>query len=294
MTDEKGEPAFRIWRTADDELLRMEYVDGVQFWFNRGGTKIWCVWPENLTLADAAVYLVGPILGVLLRLRGMTCLHASAVAFGDCAAVFAGPEGAGKSTTAAALGQRGHAIVSDDIVAIEERGSRFIAFPAHPHLGLWPDSVAMLYGQQKKLPEFATTWDKGRLLLAENEMKFQEHTLPLGAIFLLGERSADPAAPFLEPVPSREGLMELVANSYGTSLLTPEMRAREFECLGRLADKVRVKRLRASQDGGRLDALCALIEESCERRGSRATLQKRPDEGSPKTCSVKNTGNEKA
>jgi hypothetical protein len=265
--DERGQPAFRIWRAADGELLRMEYVDGVQFWLDRGGAKIWCTWPENLSIADASVYLLGPVLGLLLRLRGVTCLHASAVAFGTRAVAFAGPAGAGKSTTAAALGRRGHAIISDDILAVRECAGEFLAFPAHPYLGLWPDSVAMLYGTGKKIPEFAPTWEKGRMGLAENKLAFQERSLPLGAIFLLGERADDPVAPWIEEVSSRESLMGLLSNSYGTNLLEKEMRAREFELLGRMVTMVPTWRLRPSTDRHKVEALCALIEKRCGNHG---------------------------
>jgi hypothetical protein len=261
--DERGEPGFRIWRTASNKLLRMRYMDGVQFWFDQKGANVWCTWPDPLTEADAAVYLLGPILGLLLRLRGVTCLHASAAAFGEHAVAFAGPEGAGKSTTAAALGRRGHAVLSDDIVAVEERQGEFYVLPAHPYICLWPESVEMLYQGRKTIPGFSATWDKGRLSLAEHNLQFQERALPLGAVCLLGERSTDAQAPYIETARSRESLMGLIANSYGANLLEKEMRSREFELLGRLVAHVPVWRLRPNADGSKIEELCALIEQRC-------------------------------
>ena len=269
-TDELGRPGFQIWQIGNGKFLRMDYVDGVQFWLDRRGTSVGCVWPENLTIADAAVYLLGPVLGFLLRLRGVTCLHASAVAFGDRAIVFAGPSGAGKSTTAAALARRGHPIISDDIVAVEEHEGRFLVFPAHPYLGLWPESVEMLYGGQAKIPGFASNWDKRRLSLSDHNLQFQERALPLGAVFFLEERTSDPAAPYLENAPARDGLMKLLANSYGTNLLEKDMRAREFQMLGDLMALVPAWRLRPHADRQKLAALCDLIER---RYGSLGALR---------------------
>jgi hypothetical protein len=259
-TDEHGQPGFRAWRIAGGDFLRMDYSDGVQFWIDRACTNIWCTFPERLTIADAAVYLLGPVLGLLLRLRGVVCLHASAVGLGGRAVAFVGPPGAGKSTTAAALGQRGHAIISDDIVAVDERRGGFFAFPAHPYLGLWPESVAMLFGAETKVPEFASTWDKGRFSLSEHDLQFQKESLPFGAIYLLGERTPDPRAPYIEEISQRDGLMALVGNSFGSNLLERDMRGREFELLGRLAAQVPVRQVFASADSSRIDALCDLIE----------------------------------
>ncbi len=50
----------------------------------------------------------GPGHGLLLHLRGMLVLHASAIGVGDQAVVFMGDKGAGKSTTAAAMIAAGH------------------------------------------------------------------------------------------------------------------------------------------------------------------------------------------
>ena len=89
----------------------------------------------------------GPFWGLLLRFRGVTCLHASAVAIGGSVIAFVGAEGAGKSTTAAAFARAGYAAVSDDVVALVERKGDFFVSPSYPHLCLWPESVEMLYGR---------------------------------------------------------------------------------------------------------------------------------------------------
>ena len=89
---------------AGGRYFRFRYGDGTEFVIDRPGSRVWATWPEPWTVEDAATYLLGPILGFVLRLRGVVCLHASAVAVGDRAVVLLGPSGAGKSTTAAAFG----------------------------------------------------------------------------------------------------------------------------------------------------------------------------------------------
>ncbi len=261
-TDEAGRPALRIWKIGGGDLLRLGYYDGTQFWMNRTGTELWAQWPNNLTIEDAATYLLGPVLGLLLRLRGVTCLHASAVALAGRAVAFVGSEGAGKSTTAALLARKGFAIISDDVVALVERDGSFYVHPAYPYLCLWPDSVAMVYGPDKKLPSFSPHWDKRLLSLAGNDLRFEARILPLGAIFVLGERRSVPDAPFLEQLTPREGLLALVANSYATNLLEKEMRAREFKFFGRMFGSVPIRRLRPPQDPNRIGELCDAILQS--------------------------------
>jgi hypothetical protein len=235
----------------------------VQFWLDRAGQNVWSVWPDTTSVENAATYLVGPVLGLLLRLRGVVCLHASAVAIGDRAVAFVGSEGAGKSTTAAALAQRGHAVISDDVAALVEQEGRFSVLPAYPHLSLWPDSVEMLYGPDKTLPSLSPDWGKHLLSLTANHLKFEHRSLPLGAIFVLGERGADPQVPSLDSMRHQEGLLSLVANSFATNLLDPDMRAREFSLLGRVLSAVRIWQFRPQRDAAMINQLCATIENVC-------------------------------
>src|SRR5258708_4473008 len=107
-----GEPSLRVLRVDGGSFVRLAYADGTQFWLDRKRENVWATWPAQLTLENAASYLLGPVLGVLLRLRGVTCLHASAVSFGDRCVAFVGAAGSGKSTMAAALARRGYGAMS--------------------------------------------------------------------------------------------------------------------------------------------------------------------------------------
>jgi len=259
--DSSGEPALRIWRVADGVCLYLAYCDGMEFWLDRKGTSVWAKWPATSSLEDAATFLLGPVLGLLLRLRGVTCLHASAVAFDDRAVAFVGDEGAGKSTTAAAFARLGYPVISDDVVAIVEREGAFHVLPAYPYLSLWPDSVQMLYGPDKTLPTFSANWDKRLLSLSEDRLRFEEKSLSLGAIFILGERISESAAPFLETPTAQECLVALVANSYATGMLDKDMRAQEFALFGRLLASVPVRRVRPHADSTEIDRLSEVIRD---------------------------------
>jgi hypothetical protein len=265
--DESGDPFLRVWRTGSDAPLRLSYSNGMQFWLDQDGSNVWISWPDSCSFEDVATYLLGPVLGVLLRLRGRVCLHASAIALEGHSVAFVGPPGAGKSTTAAILAQRGWSVVSDDVAALTEERGMFCILPAYPYLCLWPDSVAMLYGSGERLPHFIPQWEKRRLAagkLGKEKIKFEQRALPLAAIYLLDQRTSN-SDPNVDLVSKRTALITLVANSYATRILNREMRAEEFAVLGRLMASVGIRSLKVPQDGIGFQSLHDLIRADIQR-----------------------------
>ncbi len=261
--NEAGEPALRIFRVEQGTFVRLAYEDGTQFWVDGKREKIWATWPPASSIENTASYLLGPVLGLLLRLRGVTCLHASAVAFGDRSVAFVGSAGAGKSTTAAAFAQQGCGVISDDIVALLEQEGAIQVMPAYPHLCLWPESVRMLYDSEEALPRLIPDWDKRRLALGNEGTRFESRCLPLAAIYVLSERRPDPA-PYVEAIRPQSALLALVADTYANKILDREMRAREFAVLGRLVSTVPVRRVFPYEAPTRLEELCKVIREDLD------------------------------
>ena len=261
--DEHGEPSNRYWRLSSGDYFRIAYRDGTVIVVNAQGSHVWATWPESATVEDTATYLLGPTLGFVLRLRGITCLHASAIAIDDRAIALVGPSGSGKSATAAAFARLGCPVLTDDVLALMDEGVFFKVQPAYPRVRLWPPSVEALFGAVDALPLITPGWDKRFLDLNGRHYRFQHEPLPLAAIYLLDARSADPVAPRIEAVGAREGLMSLVANTYTTYLLDKPMRAKEFELLGRLVERVPLRRVTPSADFERISELCDLITDDC-------------------------------
>ena len=257
--DECGNPLLRVFRVCDGEYYRYRYADGTEFLLDHGATEIWADWPEPLTLEDAATYLLGPIMGFVMLLRGVVCLHASAIAIGDEAVAVLGPAGSGKSTTAAAFSERGYGVLAEDVVTLDDRGDRFLVRPAYPCIRLWPASVKALYGSESHLPKLTPNWDKCYLDLTERPEQFQRRPLPLAAIYQLAERSENAAAPFVSAVDRAEALISLVANTYATKLMDKQMRAREFELLTRVLNNVPLRRVTPHTDPARIPELCDSI-----------------------------------
>lgn len=257
--DARGNPNLTVARLPDNRYIGFLYDDGAQFAVDTTGREVLADWPDTLTLEDACTYLLGPVLAFVLRLRGVTCLHASAVALEDRAVALFGLAGAGKSTTAAAFSLRGFPVLSDDVAVLADRGDRFLVQPGYPRVNLWPDSVRALFGAEDALPRITPTWDKRYLALDGNGRRFQSSPLPLGAIYILEERASGLSNPVIEEVVGGEALMTLVANTYVNYLLDRDMRAREFDVLSRLLAGVPVRRVRPAADPSKVFALCECI-----------------------------------
>lgn len=265
-TNELLEPALQIWRTVSGTHLHLTFCDDTQFWLDRSGKTIWALWPHNSSLENTTSYLLGPVLGLLLRLRGITCLHASSVNLNDRSVALVGSEGAGKSTTAAAFVKLGYPGISDDIVALQEQGGCFRVAPAYPYMALWPDSADILYGVSEQFTRISPDWEKRRIPLGSRTTKFEERSLLLGAIYILGRRRSGPT-PFVRPISEQAALLALVANSYATNILDAEMRAQEFKVLSRIVSVVPVRYVSPHQDLIRIGELCEVIHRDFEKLG---------------------------
>jgi len=235
------------------------YSDGARFAVSRKGGEILADWPEGYTLEDACTYLIGPVLGFALRLRGTVCLHASSISIGGRAVALLGMAGAGKSTTAACFAGLGYPVVSDDVVVLTEEGSRFLVQPGYPRINLWPDSVRALFGSEDFLPKITPTWEKRYLALDQNGRRFRSQPLPLGAVYVLGEREPGLTMPIIEELSGIVALTTLVGNTYVHYLLDRDMGRRDFDVLSRVVAHIPVHRVRPVADSTKLSALCASI-----------------------------------
>jgi hypothetical protein len=254
----EGAPPVRVGTLAGGSHYLFSYSDGTRIVVDAAGTSVWATAPEVATLEDTATYLLGPILGFVLRLRGVTCLHASAVALCDRAIAFVGAAGAGKSSTAAAFAQLGFPVLTDDVAPLKDLGERFEIEPAYPRLRLWPDSAAALFGAPDALPHITPGWDKRYLDLNAPQYRFMAKSLELGAVYVLGDR-IEGDLPCVEPLDARAALMALVAETYSNRLIEPRRRAAEFDLLARLVESVPVRRVQACADFRRMPQLCAAI-----------------------------------
>jgi energy-coupling factor transporter ATP-binding protein EcfA2 len=244
---------------------RFEYADGTQFVMDPGARFIACWRSEASTLEDTATYLLGPVLGFALRLRGVLALHASAVLIDGRAVALVGPSGAGKSTTAAAFAAAGYSVIADDVLAVRTADGAALAYPSYRLLRLWDASERLLFGTEGQLPLLTPTWEKRALALG-TDFPFHPQPAPLGALFVLDQRQSDDRAPFVETMSPGDAFIALVANSYANYLLDDPMRVQEMRSLESLVRGRPVHRLVPHSDPARLAALVRTVGSMARAR----------------------------
>ena len=274
-SDVNGRPEAVSWPTGGGGF-RLRYDDGTVFVVDKRGFRVWAAWPKTLTLEDTAVYLLGPVLAFVLRLRGTSCLHASAFSVGRRAVALVGPSGVGKSTTAAAFAGRGFAVLTDDTLALQDQYDSVIAQPGYPRLRLWPDAARILDGAPAALPRLTPNWDKCYMDMQTNDCRFERQPRPLSAIYLLDGRRDDPEAPFIESLTATAGFFGMLGNIRGDFHPSKNSHRREFDMLSRLVKRVPVRRVVTSTAPRSLAPLCDVILEDLQNNSNHVVGERRP------------------
>jgi len=242
--------------TREDDGYVFNFPDGVQVVINRDATTIDVSWPEAFATEYAATYLMNVVMAFVMRVRGHETLHASAALIGGAAVAFIGTSGAGKSTIVAALALRGFNVISEDVVAIIDRGVKFGVVSAHTHVRLWPDVTAFLFGSADALPLIANEEWKRRFDVREH---FAQGVFELARIYSIDDRGA--SAPRVEALDGKDALLELIAASYKSAAPDLTMSPEEFERLGRIARHVPARLVVPNAELATLPAMIDAIVE---------------------------------
>jgi hypothetical protein len=121
------------------------FIPGIGSLRIRNGSEI-VVSPAQGVLPDQVrPWIIGSAWGSLCYQRGLLLIHASAVMVDDAAVLFCGRAKGGKSTLAALLNMRGHALASDDLCHLDVPADGFpVVYPSTPSFKLWSDALGQL------------------------------------------------------------------------------------------------------------------------------------------------------
>jgi hypothetical protein len=210
--------------------------------------------------AKTRLFLLGPVLAVLLRLRGVLVLHASAVAVNNDVVAFLGDAGWGKSTLAQAFYVQEHSFVTDDVLAVQMDTSRPTVLPSFPQAKLWPEAAAALGYAPEHLPQLYSQIPK---LAHHLTSGFSQALLPLKQVYVLGPVSPEHA---IRPLQPQEAFVELVRHSRAMSIpQRPDLDILHFRQCTKLIKQVPISLLRRQRALSALPDLVSLIEEDLAR-----------------------------
>lgn len=181
----------RPWYTAtrSDDGYHLRFHGTCDFTLDHGLQDVSLHVVEGADPGIAGVLASGALMAFQLYLRGHVVLHASAVELGGTVIGFVGRSGMGKSTMAALLCAEGGALVTDDVLRVDDAGADAVARLGATELRLrkGADTLTERFGADS--PSRGRSAD-GRDLLAPG--REPDDAVPLRALVVpLPERERD-------------------------------------------------------------------------------------------------------
>ena len=171
------------------------------------GTSIYYKAAPGVDEDTLRLYILGSGFGALLQQRGYLVLHGNAVEMTDGGGLICvGQSGVGKSTTAAAMMQRGYKIIADDVCPITAAG---VVIPGMPRMKLWDDAANKLSISTIGLNHVMPGVTKYNVPLKD---AYAKHPLEVKVLVELDSHEGDDI--LVEPVFGVEKFMLLRRNSY--------------------------------------------------------------------------------
>ncbi len=252
----RAKPHFQMYA---DGTATLRSPEGIRLGFDNGRILRIEV-PDGLEPRLVQSWLVGPGLGLILHQRGFPPLHACAVSSAGRAIAIAGDSGAGKSTTARMLLERGYKLLAEDQAIIDPATATL--FPGVPDLRLWVEAARRFGHPIEEQARVGAHEDKFTIPTARD--RFDTTPSPLAAVFVLLADPVDrPVAERLSAGPAAHALHRHIYRLRLASFMGggPVM----FGWATALAARVPVFALRRPRDLSRLGELADCIERAMER-----------------------------
>lgn len=267
-----------VWKETDTANVRT-FVDGSaqHLWLNipgslrmeaRGGRElIYAIDPASGE-DTARLFLLGSGLGAILMQRGFVVVHGTAITLPDAEAaiICVGDSGAGKSTTAIGMMQRGYSILADDVCPI---GPSLRIEPGMPRAKILGTTAQLLNIDTSGLRPIAADDAKFNLPLEERHCNEPRR---IGTFVWLVPGEVD--APQCCEVTGVEKFVVLRNNIYRPEYLLPlHLEGEYLKQVARMAAQAKVFKITRPQSGfdiGPLLDMIALLYDHSETATAQA------------------------
>ncbi len=260
----EGEPDVIVRFSKVDNATAMRHDGGQNFlgeipevgeFFIHDGREIIINPVADVEEALLRTVLLGPVLCVLLRQRGLLVLHASCIDINHKGVAFMGGSGWGKSTLATAFHNRGYDVLTDDVMPIQTKTGQPVVFPSYPQFKLCPEAATSLGHDTKSLLPVSQNSFKVAYTLTSG---FQQTPLPLHHIYVLDKGSEHK----ITRIKPQEAFIELVRHTRAISSMSEqELMANHLHFCSELIKNVRFSRFTRKPSLGDLPKLVKLVED---------------------------------
>jgi len=231
-------------RRVQGQQWAFDVKEVMTFFWNSGGLTIEYLPAQNFTPELLEYWTLHIFLPIFLTIEEhFYFLHAGSVEIDDAPILFVAESFGGKSTMTDFFIKHGHAMVSDDKVAILEENGKILAVPSHPH--------HRPYRKMEDLGYFVNNM--------VNTPK------PIYAIYALHRVEAD------APIAIRElqGIEKFKTIRFSSELDVSFLKTKRFRALGSLAENIPVYKVMVPWDIERLEEVyIAIVEHSHVLRDS--------------------------
>ena len=182
--------------------------------------------------------LLDQVLPLIVANRDCLALHASVLDVDGGAIAFLGAAGQGKSTLAAALGRRGHAVLSDDCCVVRRSARGFEVWSTYPGVRLFGPSRDRVFGDSptsgRRVSHYSS---KRRVIDAAGTPRVGAPPVPLRRVYVLADRAPQSRAPRVEITPRsrRDSVVDLVGGTFFLDVTDPERALDAFGLAGDIA-----------------------------------------------------------
>ena len=245
----EGHGTVRAYRAGDSYWLEWPGIARFTFTLGHATTRA-MLWPgaDRAVVTDVFERFVVPL---VLHAGGREALHASAISRGTSAVAFCAPSGTGKSTVACALAMRGHTVVTDDGLLVED-GTPPRVQAVTTDVRLRPESSA----------HFGLSPTVGRSVLGAGQFK-SARAATLGGIMVL-DRRPHRSDPVIARLAGGEALAAVLGHAHCLDPTDDARRARTVARYLEIIASVPVWRLIYPTGFDTLDATLDLIERTAE------------------------------
>ena len=252
-----------LWEARRDVFLM--HLEGVAGYLVTNGRDV-LVEPWGGGPDIAAAFASTP-LTALLQQRGVATFHAAAVRTPAGAALLLGRSGDGKSSLAAALVERGHALVADDVAAVVLNGARATVLPGCATLRLWKHTLDRMRVAHRARSRVRGTLEKFWVPAP----RVCGEPLPVSAAFVLTPHNRPDIR--VEPLPSGDAFRMLTVHAHRLRVMDAMgRRAAHFHAAAAIARNVPLMRLTRPHYPFLLEELADRVAAHIERTEDRQAM----------------------